>query len=81
MAALYGTIKGKAGKASRLGTYESGIRATVQSWHGSLIVEMTRKSSDDLPIVKLSINDSESSDIGTLVFMGTLDELKAKLGS
>lgn len=41
MSAFYGQIKGMADSlASRRGSMESGIKASVQSWDGSMITSM-----------------------------------------
>jgi hypothetical protein len=41
MALFYGQLKGNRGTATRLGNSDSGIGASVQSWNGSVTVELS----------------------------------------
>ena len=78
MAKFYATIKGQAGQATRRGTASSGVRASVQSWKGSLISEL----SDDNGETKVSLYMADgSSGYGSLIFQGSLEALKAKLAA
>ena len=69
MAKVYSTIQGSAGEATRRGTANSGIRASVQSYDGSVI---TRLESKDDEII-LSIDTSDDS-WGNRQFRGTIKE-------
>ena len=72
MAAYYGQIKGHRSVATRTGTASSGITASVQSWHGSVITRLHDN--------KIEIEISKDSSFrGKLVFYGTLEELENKL--
>ena len=74
MSEYYGQVSGMSDTvASRRGSKASGIRASAQSWKGSVIVVMY----NDM----VSIEISEGSSIsGTTYFRGTIDELKEQLG-
>lgn len=77
MSAFYGQVIGQAGTAAtRRGSAASGITATVQSWNGSLISEMSYDGDDVM--VRLQISDGSSA-FGRTVFYGTLQELEKKL--
>ena len=73
MSTYYGQVIGSAETvASRRGTSKSGIRASAQSWDGSVIVVM-RKG-------RVEIEISNGSDAyGYTEFSGTIDELKTAL--
>lgn len=77
MATFYGQISGNRGTASRLGSMQSGLKVSAQSWNGSVITQLSYDSKDTLKI-KLSIDDG-SSFYGETMFNGTLEELKAVL--
>jgi hypothetical protein len=74
MSRLYGSLQGCRGEATRTGSKDSGIRASVQSWDGSLCVFMDLND-DDLPVVEIQISDG-SSCYGKTYFRGSLDKLK-----
>lgn len=78
MSKLYGSLLGCRGPATRCGSRDSGIRASVQSWDGSLVSYMDL-GDNDTPIVTLRISNNSSEYGDETVFKGTLDELKAKL--
>lgn len=80
MAKFYGTVTGLHNnssyntQATRLGY--SGIRASAQTWEGSLIVSAYSDKDD----IKFTIEVSnESNNRGEVIFDGTLDELKSLL--
>lgn len=82
MATFYGQVFGN-GKtsASRVGTYDSGIRTTAQSYEGSVIVELTLPEDCDGNrelMVEVQVNSNTASR-GMSLFYGTLDELCQKL--
>lgn len=75
MARYYGTVQGCRGEASRLGSRESGIRATVCSWAGRIETSI-QASRDDGHIVHIRAETHGSSDNPTgPIFTGTFDEL------
>lgn len=78
MSKLYGTLQGNRGEVTKCGSAQSGLRVSAQSWNGSLITYMGLNK-DDTPVVTLRIAEGSSSYGGDVVFVGTLDELKAKL--
>lgn len=80
MSALYGSLIGNRGMATRLGTKASGIKVSAQSWSGSVITSMDLDK-DDKPIVTLDITNNSSSRgwSSDEYFRGTLDELKEAL--
>lgn len=78
MAVFYGQVQGSADtSASRRGSNASGISASVQSWHGSVITSL--HYDDDKLMVDVYTDDG-SSFLGRLLFSGTFDEFKEKLG-
>ena len=76
MATFYGSIKGSRGEATRCGTKNSGIKASVQSWNGSVISELSYD--EDKLMVRVSTSTGSSS-LGTQIFYGTFDEFVNKL--
>lgn len=80
MSALYGSIVGNRGMATRMGSVNSGIKGSVQSWNGSVITSMDLDK-DYKPIVTIDITkDSSSSSWGGCeYFHGSLDELREAL--
>ena len=81
MSALYGTLQGCRGEATRCGTRASGIRVSAQSWNGSLITYLDQDEKDENPKVRLYVSDGSSCSTwdSEKVFEGTLDELKEVL--
>lgn len=78
MAKFYGQVSGSANTtATRRGSAKSGIKASVQSWDGSVITELN-ENKDGETIVSVSFSN-ESSSYGREVFRGTISELVAKL--
>ena len=78
MAKFYGQVCGSANTtATRRGSAKSGIKASVQSWDGSVITELN-ENKDGETIVSVSFSN-ESSSYGREVFRGTISELVAKL--
>lgn len=76
MSRLYGQLQGSRGRATRCG--QTSIEASVQSYEGSVITELTFKDSTT-PMIRVSIAEG-SSFYGRTCFYGTIDELKEKLG-
>jgi hypothetical protein len=77
MAKFYGSIQGNRGAATRMG--HSGIKASVQSYDGSVITELSYNDEGQL-LVDVSVAKDESTAYrGTRLFYGTLDEFIAKL--
>lgn len=75
MARYYGTIKGGRGEASRLGTRESGIAASVCSWGGRVETGISTRT-DDTEIVHIRAEHHGSSENPTgPIFNGTFEEL------
>ena len=78
MSALYGTLQGCRGEATRCGSKSSGLRVSAQSYNGSLITYMDINDNGET-VVKLKISDDSSSYGDEKIFEGTLEELKEKL--
>lgn len=76
MAKFYGSIQGNRGAATRMG--HSGIKASVQSWDGSVITELSYNDKGQL-LVDVSVAKDESSAYGQRVFLGTIDEFIKKI--
>jgi hypothetical protein len=74
MARFYGSLVGNRGEATRCG--HSRIKASCQSWNGSIVTEMTYV--DDKLMVSVSTGDGSTS-IGRQIFYGTFDEYVEKL--
>jgi hypothetical protein len=53
MAHFYGSVKGRAGEASRLGNEESGVTAIAASWNGAVRVSMWVEDGKDMYSVNL----------------------------
>lgn len=78
MSKLYCTIQGCRGEATRCGSKNSGVRASLQSWQGSLISYMDLDDNEN-PIITLKTSGGSSSYGNETIFRGSLEELKAKL--
>lgn len=78
MSKLYSSIQGCRGEATRCGSKSSGVRASVQSWQGSLISYMELDDNEN-PVVTLKTSGGSSSYGNETIFRGSLEELKAKL--
>lgn len=80
MTKLYASIQGNRSERTCIGTASSGIRASAQSWDGSLIIYLDLDK-DDKPRFRLYVNDgsSGSSYDSEKIFDGTLEELVEKL--
>ena len=76
MATFYGMVRGNRSEATRCGTADSGISASVQSYRGS--VSMWLRYLDDEPTVDVYISDGSSA-FGKWAFTGTIDELRDRL--
>lgn len=72
MAKFYSTIQGSAGEATRRGTASSGIRASVQSYDGSVITSLESKG--DEIILSIDTSDDSRSSFGNRQFRGTIKE-------
>ena len=78
MSALYCSIKGCRGEATRCGSKSSGVRASVQSWNGSLVSYMDLDDNGN-PVITLKASEGSSGYGSETIFSGSLEELKAKL--
>ena len=77
MAKFYGSIQGNRGAATRMG--HQSIKASVQSYDGSVITELSYNDEGQL-LVDVSVAKDESTAYrGTRLFYGTLDEFIKKL--
>ena len=79
MSKLYGQIQGNRGAATRCG--HSHIRASVQSYDGSVITELQYNHEGQLMLEVTVAKDESTSYRGQRVFYGTLDEFVAKLSA
>jgi hypothetical protein len=77
MSTFYGMVQGNRGAATRGGSRASGFKASVQSWDGSIITQMSYDKDDNLT-VDVSYSTG-SSCYGTTIFHGTFDEYVMKL--
>ena len=74
MSKCYGTLISDKGRSTKTGN--ECMRASAQTWHGSLIaVARELKSGTVFEIEIADISDTH----GEIIFSGTLDELKEKL--
>ena len=76
MAKFYGSIQGNRGAATRMG--HQSIKASVQSYDGSVITELSYNDEGQL-LVDVSVAKDESSAYGQRLFLGTMDEFIKKL--
>ena len=76
MARFYGQVEGQAEtRGTRRGN--DCIKASVQSWNGSVIVDMNYSTNDKL-MIRIQLSD-DSDFYGTTYFIGTFEELKKRL--
>ena len=76
MSKFYGTVVGQAKtEATRRGSDRTGIRASVQSWDGSLVSKLNYNHEGKL-IIDLSWSEGSSCYGDERLFKGTIDELK-----
>ena len=78
MSALYGSLQGCRNEVTRTASKNSGIRASVQSWNGSLVSYMDLDENGQ-PVVTLKTSEGSSGYGSETIFRGSLEELKAKL--
>lgn len=81
MSAFYGTVEGQRGPATRCGSLDSGIRASAQSWKGSVVINlhyMERYDSESPLVVDVSTSDGSNA-YGHPAWSGTFDEFKEML--
>lgn len=76
MSTFYGTLKGCRGEATMCGSKQSGIRASAQSWEGSVITELGFYNDQMNIYIYISDNSSSSSYGAIKYFDGTFEELK-----
>jgi hypothetical protein len=74
MAKFYGSIQGNRGAATRCG--HSRIKTSVQSYDGSVIVEMNYNDNELMVCVSAA---SISTSYGSPIFYGTFEEFISKL--
>jgi hypothetical protein len=79
MSKLYGQIQGHRGAATRCG--HSHIKASVQSYDGSVITELQYNDKGQLMLEVTVAKDESTSCRGSRVFYGTLDEFIDKLSA
>ena len=78
MSALYGSLQGCRGEATRCGSKNSGVRASVQSWNGSLVSYMDLDENGK-PVITLKTSEGSSGYGSETIFRGSLEDLKNKL--
>ena len=72
MATYYGQTQGNGTAATRTGTKTSGIKSSVQSYKGSVIVSLYND--------KITIEIAKDSSFkGSMIFYGSIEELEKKL--
>lgn len=74
MSTFYGTVKGCRGVATRCGSRESGIKASAQSWDGSVVVRLDYNDANELMVYVGT--DSGSSSSCWPKWHGTFDEFE-----
>ena len=78
MSKLYGSLQGCRGEATRRGTAKSGMRASIQSWNGSLVMYMDLDENEN-PIVTLKVSKGSACYGEETIFRGSLEALEAEL--
>ena len=73
MSKFYATIQGQAGEATRRGSASSGIRASVQSWNGSVITRLDEIDDKEILIIETS---KDSKSCGDRVFKGSIKQFE-----
>lgn len=76
MSTFYGMLQGNRGAVTRGGSRSSGIKASTQSWDGSVITELSYEN--DKLMVTISTATGSSS-YGSRIFHGTFEEYIIKL--
>lgn len=79
MSVLYTTCSGQSStSASRRGSKNSGVRASIQSYKGSVICSMNYSEDEKMPIVRIGTSDYSCcySDTHSYDFVGTINEFK-----
>lgn len=77
MAKFYGSVQGNRGAATRMG--HSGIKASVQSYDGSVITELSYNDEGQLMVDITVAKDESTAFRGQRVFYGTLNEFVDKI--
>ena len=82
MATFYGTVKGnRETAATRTGSRDSGIRASVQSYKGSVITTLTERKDDGALMVEVAVSEGSEAFFGKTIFCGTFEEYKEILSN
>lgn len=74
MSKFYGTVQGNRGEATRGGSKNSGIKATAQSWEGSVSVLLFNEN-EEIRCNIIAGKGSTSDPSGVIVYTGTLADL------
>lgn len=78
MAKFYGTVKGRAATAAtREGSSESGIRASAQSYDGSVVTKL--KYEGDELMVSIGLMEGSQSEFHYPSWTGTFEQLREAL--
>lgn len=81
MSLFYGTLEGSRGPATRCGTRNSGIKASAQSYDGSVITSLRYDDNERLMVrVQLNKNSSCYGGWDMPEWNGTFDEFCELLG-
>ena len=72
MSHFYGQLQGSRGNATRCGSTTSGIEASVQSWTGSVTVNLYER--DDVNYAYIRVSEGSAFG-GRTIWSGPLDEL------
>ena len=74
MAEFYGTVQGNRSEATRGGSKDSGIRASAQSYEGSVVVNMYHNN-EGVKMVRISIAKGSSNHGRKTLYHEPLDTL------
>lgn len=75
MAMFYGSVQGARGEATRLGHSNTGLRASAQSWAGSVIVNIYHNIADDKICVDISVAPGSAKSGGFTLYSGPIQNL------
>lgn len=78
MARFYGSVQGGRGEATRLGHATTGLRASAQSYSGSVIVEVYANGEEDCARITAADGSKRHGDF--VIYDGPLEKLVSQSG-
>ena len=76
MAAFYGTVEGNRGVGTRIGSKDSGMKVSAQSYDGSVVVRMWYNQDNELMVSIETADKSTNYWTDKTIYRGKFNDLK-----